>query len=233
MLENAQVMRLKKQGYIVKKRFVKQPTQEVIDEALRAGEDKGFNGIMKAFGFGKSSDFFDDDLLLEDKAIEKPSTDATNGGLLSGVSNAIFRGGNDATKENDSATPETGRSELVNGIGNALFGSSSDDGKVVAVSQGATDALDKSTDKIPVENGVVAETSTLTQIKTSNEAVTIDKKSEAALDNGVEVEAPAIAQSSAAFEAIPVAMKTETETSNIGGEYTSGDYFTKLFGSSD
>lgn len=46
MLENPQAMRLKKAGYIKDRRFVKQPTQEVLDEALESPDD-GIGGMIK------------------------------------------------------------------------------------------------------------------------------------------------------------------------------------------
>lgn len=39
LLKGAQAMRLKKMGYIKDKRFVTQPTKQVIDAALEADED--------------------------------------------------------------------------------------------------------------------------------------------------------------------------------------------------
>ena len=47
LLENPQAMRLKKAGFIENKKFVKQPTQEEIDAALKAEPnilDKFFGG---------------------------------------------------------------------------------------------------------------------------------------------------------------------------------------------
>ena len=45
-------MRLKKMGYIKDRRFVKQPTKEVIEQALES-EDSGFGEIFKEL-FGDS-----------------------------------------------------------------------------------------------------------------------------------------------------------------------------------
>uniref|UniRef100_A0A7S2N2D9 Uncharacterized protein n=1 Tax=Helicotheca tamesis TaxID=374047 RepID=A0A7S2N2D9_9STRA len=46
LLQNPQAMRLKKAGYIVDRRFVKQPSKEVIEEALNpSAEEEGGGGI--------------------------------------------------------------------------------------------------------------------------------------------------------------------------------------------
>lgn len=56
LLENPQAMRLKKAGYIKDRKFVKQPTQEVLDEALESPNDGGgLGGIIKGF-FGDDKD---------------------------------------------------------------------------------------------------------------------------------------------------------------------------------
>ena len=56
LLNAPQAMRLKKAGYIKDKRFVTQPTQEVIDEALEAPEESsGLGSIFKGI-FGSSDD---------------------------------------------------------------------------------------------------------------------------------------------------------------------------------
>jgi hypothetical protein len=54
LLDNPQAMRLKKQGYINNNReFITQPSEEVLEAALEAGDDEGFAGIAKAvFGGG-------------------------------------------------------------------------------------------------------------------------------------------------------------------------------------
>jgi len=52
LLENPQAMRLKKMGYIKDRRFIKQPTKEVIDKALES-DDVGFGEIFKEL-FGDS-----------------------------------------------------------------------------------------------------------------------------------------------------------------------------------
>jgi len=46
LLQNPQAMRLKKMGYIKDRRFVTQPSKEVIDAALEA-EDSGFGEVFK------------------------------------------------------------------------------------------------------------------------------------------------------------------------------------------
>lgn len=55
LLENPQAMRLKKQGFIEDRKFVKQPTKEEIDDALIGGseEEGGVGGLVKGF-FGDS-----------------------------------------------------------------------------------------------------------------------------------------------------------------------------------
>jgi hypothetical protein len=50
LLENAQAMRLKNQGFIEGRRFVKQPTTEQIDAALEAEEGGLANAIISMFG---------------------------------------------------------------------------------------------------------------------------------------------------------------------------------------
>lgn len=53
LLQNPQAMRLKKLGYIKDRKFVKQPSKEVIEQALEA-DDAGFGEIFKGiFGDGK------------------------------------------------------------------------------------------------------------------------------------------------------------------------------------
>lgn len=52
LLENPQAMRLKKMGYIKDRKFIKQPTKEVIEQALES-EDSGFGEIFKEL-FGDS-----------------------------------------------------------------------------------------------------------------------------------------------------------------------------------
>ena len=53
LLQNPQAMRLKKLGYIKDRKFVKQPSKEVIEQALEA-DDTGFGEIFKGiFGDGK------------------------------------------------------------------------------------------------------------------------------------------------------------------------------------
>jgi hypothetical protein len=46
LLQNSQAMRLKEQGYIKDRKFVKQPTKEVINQALSAPESEG-GGLFK------------------------------------------------------------------------------------------------------------------------------------------------------------------------------------------
>ena len=58
LLKGAQAMRLKKMGYIKDKRFVTQPTKEVIEAAVEADENGPgafIGGFMK--GILKSDDF--------------------------------------------------------------------------------------------------------------------------------------------------------------------------------
>uniref|UniRef100_A0A7S0FM37 Uncharacterized protein n=1 Tax=Minutocellus polymorphus TaxID=265543 RepID=A0A7S0FM37_9STRA len=53
LLQNSQAMRLKEAGYIKDRRFVKQPTKEVIDQALSAEGEGG--GLFKSL-FGGAED---------------------------------------------------------------------------------------------------------------------------------------------------------------------------------
>lgn len=46
LLENPQAMRLKKAGFIKDKKFIKQPTQQEIDDALEAGGIGFLEGIF-------------------------------------------------------------------------------------------------------------------------------------------------------------------------------------------
>jgi hypothetical protein len=46
LLKNPQAMRLKKAGFIKDKKFVKQPTQQEIDDALEADGPGFFEGIF-------------------------------------------------------------------------------------------------------------------------------------------------------------------------------------------
>lgn len=46
LLDGAQAMRLKKQGYIKDRRFVTQPAQEILDETLNAPEGEGIGGFV-------------------------------------------------------------------------------------------------------------------------------------------------------------------------------------------
>lgn len=50
LLQNAQAMRLKEAGYIKDRKFVKQPTKEVIDQALAAPEKEGGGLLNSLFG---------------------------------------------------------------------------------------------------------------------------------------------------------------------------------------
>jgi len=52
LLQNPQAMRLKKAGYIEGRKFVNQPSQEVIDRALEADETEGFGGFIKGLFSG-------------------------------------------------------------------------------------------------------------------------------------------------------------------------------------
>mmetsp|Transcript_16119 Transcript_16119/g.23017 ORF Transcript_16119/g.23017 Transcript_16119/m.23017 type:complete len:257 (+) Transcript_16119:71-841(+) len=47
LLESPQAMRLKDQGYIKDRKFVEQPSQEVIDAALTPSDSEGINGLFK------------------------------------------------------------------------------------------------------------------------------------------------------------------------------------------
>ena len=46
LLQNPQAMRLKKAGFIKDKKFVTQPTQKQIDDALEADSDGFFGGLF-------------------------------------------------------------------------------------------------------------------------------------------------------------------------------------------
>lgn len=64
LLQKPQAMRLKKLGYIEGRAFVKQPSQEVLDENLNAPDDDGsgfFGGVTKGFKsiFGSEEDKID------------------------------------------------------------------------------------------------------------------------------------------------------------------------------
>ena len=48
LLENPQAMRLKEAGFIKDKKFIKQPTQQEIDDALEAPEGPGL--LQRIFG---------------------------------------------------------------------------------------------------------------------------------------------------------------------------------------
>jgi hypothetical protein len=52
LLANPQAMRLKKAGFIVDKKFVRQPTQEQIDAALEPAADEGLGLLDRFFGGG-------------------------------------------------------------------------------------------------------------------------------------------------------------------------------------
>ena len=55
LLTNPQAMRLKGDGYIKGRKFVKQPTEEQIDAALEASEGDSAGGFLKGiFGGGDS-----------------------------------------------------------------------------------------------------------------------------------------------------------------------------------
>lgn len=57
LLENPQAMRLKKAGFIEDRRFVKQPTQEELADAMDSSTDGGglIGGLMKGI-FGGGND---------------------------------------------------------------------------------------------------------------------------------------------------------------------------------
>ena len=52
LLQNSQAMRLKEAGYIKDRKFVKQPTKEVIDQALSPPEGEGGGLFKSLFGGG-------------------------------------------------------------------------------------------------------------------------------------------------------------------------------------
>ena len=52
LLENPQAMRLKKMGYIKDRKFVTQPSKEVIDAALES-QDPGFGEVFKGLFGGE------------------------------------------------------------------------------------------------------------------------------------------------------------------------------------
>ena len=53
LLKSPQAMRLKKAGYIKDKKFVTQPSQQVIDDAFEAPEEGGIGSVFKGlFGGG-------------------------------------------------------------------------------------------------------------------------------------------------------------------------------------
>ena len=52
LLQNAQAMRLKEAGYIKDRKFVRQPTKDVIDQALSAPEGEGGGLFKSLFGGG-------------------------------------------------------------------------------------------------------------------------------------------------------------------------------------
>ena len=54
LLQNPQAMRLKKAGYIEDRKFITQPSQQVIDDALE-GKEEGLGGAIKGF-FGGGGD---------------------------------------------------------------------------------------------------------------------------------------------------------------------------------
>jgi hypothetical protein len=53
LLENPQAMRLKKQGFIEGRVFVKQPSEEEIQAALSAGDGGGIGGALKGIFGGE------------------------------------------------------------------------------------------------------------------------------------------------------------------------------------
>mmetsp|Transcript_40244 Transcript_40244/g.47081 ORF Transcript_40244/g.47081 Transcript_40244/m.47081 type:complete len:448 (-) Transcript_40244:295-1638(-) len=197
LLENPQAMRLKKQGYIVGRQFVKQPSQEVVDEALVAGENEGINGILKVFGFGKSSDdLLDNDISALEARQKSASSSSANsdGGLFGGIGNKLFSDKDDTkevapapiveSKENENS------SKLLNSIGNKLFGESTDI-STEAISPPSATTADVSVQKASLEVEVVA--------------------AEKPVVAEVAVEKPAVAEASAAMgEAAPTDVKEVT-----------------------
>jgi len=68
-------MRLKKAGYIEDRKFIIQPSQQVIDDALE-GKEEGLGDAIKGF-FGGGGDKSSDDAVVVVVASETVSSDAS------------------------------------------------------------------------------------------------------------------------------------------------------------
>lgn len=75
LLQNPQAMRLKKAGYIDDRKFVIQPSQDVIDEALENKEDLG--GAIKGFFGGKEDAKVESNAAVEESAVAETSAEST------------------------------------------------------------------------------------------------------------------------------------------------------------
>lgn len=75
LLQNPQAMRLKKAGYIDDRKFVIQPSQDVIDEALENKEDLG--GAIKGFFGGKEDAKVESTAAVEESAVAETSAEST------------------------------------------------------------------------------------------------------------------------------------------------------------
>ena len=76
LLQNPQAMRLKKAGYIEDRKFVIQPSQQVIDDALEGGESLG-DALKGIFG-GKEEEAIpvSNEVVLEEKSVDVVATDS-------------------------------------------------------------------------------------------------------------------------------------------------------------
>lgn len=83
LLQNPQAMRLKKAGYIEDKKFVVQPSKEVIDEALVGGENLG-DKIKGFFGSDKGTEGADGDVASSEAAEASGSAAGEDGAAASG-----------------------------------------------------------------------------------------------------------------------------------------------------
>ena len=66
-LQNPQAMRLKKAGYIEDRRFIIQPSQQVIDDALE-GKEEGLGDAIKGF-FGGGGDKSSDNVVVSSETV--------------------------------------------------------------------------------------------------------------------------------------------------------------------
>jgi len=67
LLQNPQAMRLKKAGYIEDRRFIIQPSQQVIDDALE-GKEEGLGDAIKGF-FGGGGDKSSDNVVVSSETV--------------------------------------------------------------------------------------------------------------------------------------------------------------------